>query len=94
LEEEGYSTVTLCSGKSLKDLLNTKFPDLILMDILLGDEDGKDICKDLKSKFNFPIILMSANNFTERDIKNSMADNYLRKPFNLDTLVKTVEAYV
>jgi len=93
LEEEGYSIATFENGESVRKLLRKESPNLILLDILLGEEDGKEICKDLKNKFNIPIVLMSANNFTDKDIKNSMADNYLKKPFDLNTLVRTVKRF-
>jgi DNA-binding response OmpR family regulator len=95
LEEEGYKTVTFENGEGVRKLLSfgKESPNLILLDILLGEEDGKEICKELKNKFDIPIVLMSANNFTDKDIKNSMADSYLRKPFDLNTLVRTVETF-
>ncbi len=93
LEEEGYEIVTFENGKGIEDLLKSDPPNLILLDILLGEEDGREICKDLKNRYNIPIILMSANNFSDRDIKNSLADKYIKKPFDLGTLVKTVKTY-
>ncbi|RYY50247.1 MAG: response regulator, partial [Chitinophagaceae bacterium] len=69
-------------------------PDVILMDIYLGNADGRIICKELKSddKFNtIPVILYSAGNITSQSITDAMADSFIVKPFNNTEILDKIQ---
>jgi DNA-binding response OmpR family regulator len=68
-------------------------PDLVLMDIYLGDSDGRVLCKQLKSSKEFglvPIILYSAGYIANSSIRDSMADDFLVKPFDIKQLLAKI----
>jgi len=95
LKEDGHEVIPCSDGSSLSTLDIIK-PDLILMDDLLGDVRGTDLCLELKSDAatkNIPVMLMSAMpNLPEMAIKYQ-ADAYIEKPFNIDTLMGLVQRF-
>ena len=72
-------------------------PDLILLDIKMGDLDGRTICKDLKTNNNtnqIPVIMLSALYDIEEKIKDCKADDYISKPFDLSEILIKVKKYL
>ncbi len=72
-------------------------PNLVLLDVMLGGADGRDICKKLqtqKETKNIPIVLFSANPEMGKYIKDCMAKDFVAKPFEMAQLLKTVRTYV
>src|ERR1700761_6604040 len=64
LEDSGYEVETLSDGRFLFDKIKDHTPDLILLDIMLGNMDGRELCKDVKAKeetHDIPVILVSAS---------------------------------
>lgn len=68
--------------------------DLILLDVMLGDEDGLDICKRLRREQDVPIIMVSALSADHQRMEGYAvgADDYIAKPFNPDLLLARVKA--
>ena len=67
-------------GKGLFDTLSNFRPDIVIMDIYLGDSDGRNLCQQLKTSTDFkniPIILYSAGIITKESIEQSMADEFI-----------------
>lgn len=96
LETRGYDVQTAFSGvEALQKASETT--DLILLDLILPDEEGFDICRKLKEKestANVPIIILSAR-VLSGDIVEGLylgADDYLTKPFEYEELVARMEA--
>jgi DNA-binding response OmpR family regulator len=94
LEFEGYQVTSTVDGSTVLDMKD-ELSDLLLLDIWMSGEDGRDICKKLKSinaTKNIPVIMISAS----RDIKESAmaagADDFLAKPFEMDELLKKIES--
>lgn len=78
----------------IHDIELTK-PDIILMDLaipMIGGEKGISLVRDSPSVKNIPVILFSANADIEEICKNTGADGYLKKPFNIEDLRKLIEA--
>lgn len=92
LEEEGYSVSIFCNSTKLYRKLREEKPDIILVDILLGSENGLEICYQIKNNYKVPVVLVSSNTFSQVTIDNSQADSYIQKPFDISTLVYTVDA--
>jgi len=95
LIEHGYAVETTTDGKKIKKI-RRNFPDLILLDIWMPRDHGGTICRDLKSRKatkNIPIILFSANKDTRQIARQSGADDYLEKPFDIDYLLKKVRLH-
>ena len=98
LTKEGFNVSTAENGKKAWNLVNLKLPDLILLDLMLPDIDGFDLCRLLKSNNttkNIPIIILTAKE-DESDIIAGLtlgADDYITKPFSpkiLTARIKTV----
>jgi len=97
LENEGYTVLTADTGSNMHKIIFQHRPDIILMDIWLFGEDGSKIAKQLKSQSDsrsIPLVLMSANNETEKITKEVGADDFLLKPFNIDDLLNIVRKYL
>jgi DNA-binding response OmpR family regulator len=93
-----YDLNISCISKGLKlfDSINAVNPDLVLMDIFLGDADGRELCHQLKvSAHNqLPVILYSAGQITPLSIKNSLADDFVTKPFNISILASKIKGLI
>ena len=96
LEEASYEVETTVDGATARDM-KRPFPDLLLLDIWMSGVDGRDVCKHLKSApatKHIPIIMVSAAKDTEQIAKDSGADDFIAKPFQMDHLLATVARYV
>jgi two-component system phosphate regulon response regulator PhoB len=102
LQEEGYEVIAVNSGREALNLLNeaeSNLPedaiDLIILDLMLPQVQGLDICRLLRSKGNtIPILIVSAK-VTEKDRVLGLevgADDYVTKPFSMKELVARCQA--
>jgi DNA-binding response OmpR family regulator len=85
------------NGSTLFESVKSVQPDIILMDIYLGDADGRELCQNLKSSDEFghiPVILYSAGNISKSSIHNSKADDFIVKPFDVGVLAKKITSMV
>lgn len=97
LEDAGYEIVTTSGGAEVEQLRRRKQPDLILLDMLLTDTDGREIIREMKSREetrDIPIILLSAYPGGEAEAIIRGADDFLAKPFDIDELLEKVSKYV
>ena len=97
LEKEGYKAFFSENGNDGIKGIKNSLPDLVLLDWMLPDFSGVEICKNLKKdiKFkNIPIIMLTAKGEEEDKIKglNSGADDYITKPFSFPELLARVKA--
>ncbi len=93
----GYEVDTFQNSRGLFTALQQHVPDLILLDINLQGEDGRDVCKTIKSnqKTNCPVILFSANYpALESCGKDNCADGILHKPFELQEVLQLVKSHL
>ncbi len=94
LESEGYHVSGLDNGRSVVDTVHQLKPDIVLLDVQLGDRDGRDICRELKEEQAtqaIPVIIISANHgWPSLCEKKCNADEFLAKPFDLSELVDHV----
>lgn len=98
LSGEGYEVEPFTSGHHLYKLTDN-LPALIILDVLLSGEDGRDICKYLRQNEKtkqIPIILFSAHSQenVSHSLPNSSYNSFIPKPFDIDDLVKTVNNLV
>ena len=97
LEHEGYEVLTAYDGKSGIQKAQTELPDLILLDIMMPDINGIEVCKILvkdKNTSNIPVILVTAKTGAE-DTKEGLdagAFDYIKKPFNKIELLARVRS--
>lgn len=97
LEREGCKVFTANSGEQCLEKVNTKLPDLILLDLMLPEIDGLEVCKILKNDVqtsSIPIIILSAKG-EETDIILGLelgADDYIPKPFSIREVLARIKA--
>jgi DNA-binding response OmpR family regulator len=93
LEFEGYEVISTVDGSTVLDMKDN-LPDLLLLDIWMSGEDGRDICKRLKQgplTKNIPVIMVSASRDIEESALEAGADDFLAKPFEMNDLLKKIE---
>ena len=96
LEKEGYQVVCAYDGGSAVELAFSEQPDLILLDLMLPVKDGMDVCREVRSRLNTPIIMLTAKD-TELDKVLGLemgADDYVTKPFSTRELLARVKAHL
>lgn len=90
----GFQAVTAEDGKQALELLERERPDLIVLDILLPDIDGLELCGIVRRSWDIPVIFVSCKRESE-DVINGLeaeADDYVTKPFDPAVLVARVKA--
>ena len=94
LAHAGFATASALDGRRALDAVRTFAPDLIVLDVMLPELDGLEVCRTLRAASDVPIILLTARS-TERDKLAGLAlgaDDYLTKPFSPRELVARVQA--
>jgi DNA-binding response OmpR family regulator len=99
LEMEGFNVLISYNGEDALNQARKENPDLILLDLMLPKLDGYKICRLLKfdEKYKHIPILMLTAKTQEKDKllgKETGADEYITKPFDIDELIKKVKAYL
>lgn len=96
LEEEGYKTKTAFKGQEAFPLITSFKPDLILLDMLLSGQDGRDICKKLKADPKttaIPIIMISAHPSADATAMQAGSNDFVAKPFDTAVLLEKIKQY-
>lgn len=96
LEKEGFETVQAKTGKDALNLIKHHKLSLILMDVMLPDMDGLEICRKIRDEVEIPIVLMSAKDSNlDKIIGLELgADDYITKPFNLDEISARIKSHI
>ena len=94
LKNAGYGIRTVGTGQEALDTLARERPDLIVLDLMLPDLDGIEVCKRVRQSSDVPILMLTAR---DEDIDKIIglevgADDYLTKPFNPRELVARVKS--
>ena len=93
LVRNDYKVRSFRNGRSFMEYFNIKKPDLVVLDLMLPDLDGFDLCREIKSKTNVPVIILSAKS-EEFDKVLGLelgADDYIVKPFGLREFMARVK---
>ncbi|MBL8179650.1 MAG: response regulator transcription factor [Bryobacterales bacterium] len=96
LEKEGFAMVGMQTGKGAIELCRRERPDLILLDIMLPDSDGLDICKGIRAHpelAHIPVIFLTARaSETDRIVGLELgANDYIVKPFFIRELIARIK---
>jgi two-component system, OmpR family, response regulator VicR len=89
LKAQGYQVVLAHSVQEAQQQIRAQAPDLILLDVFVCDEDGREFCKQLKAEpatRDIKVILMSGDEDNSR-VADELADDFLAKPFDFNELV-------
>ena len=94
LQREGYKVSRAYSGTEALLVLSTQTPDLILLDLMLPGIDGYQVCREIRTQSNVPIIMLSAKGEVFDKVLGLElgADDYMIKPFDSKELVARVKA--
>lgn len=94
LIKEGYKVVCAYDGEEALEKVEEVQPDLILLDIMLPKRDGMEVCREVRKKYDIPIIMLTAKD-SEIDKVLGLelgADDYVTKPFSTRELIARVKA--
>ncbi len=97
LEKEGYKVIETGNGGQAVDLILGEQPEIVLLDWMLPEKEGSEICASLRSKgFENVIIMMSAKSqdIDKIDAFKFGVSDYVSKPFNMDVLVAMLDSKV
>ncbi len=94
LGREGFDVVTAATAAEGRELFLAQAPDLVLLDLMLPDGDGKDVLRDIRSTSRTPVIMVTARGEElERVLGLELgADDYVTKPFSAAELAARVRA--
>ena len=95
--EAGFLVVTSEKGDYLEKLKHGPLPDLVLLDMLLSGKDGREIVKHIKSQErtkHIPVIMFSAHPSAEKTALAAGADDFVEKPFDIETLLEKVQRLI
>ena len=91
LEDEGYQVVTVSNGYKLLEKIESEKPDLVILDIKLGDYDGLDLLQSIRNKFyDMPVGICSAYDTFKEDMKSVAADFYVVRSYDLTELKNNI----
>jgi two-component system OmpR family response regulator len=95
LRHSGFEVHPIANGRDAIDAVPVVRPDLIVLDVMLPDLDGFDVCKRLRSSGDrTPVLFLTARDATEDRVRGLTlgGDDYLVKPFSLEELVARITA--
>jgi two-component system, OmpR family, KDP operon response regulator KdpE len=94
LAVRGFDTVVSTDGMRALRLLETESPDIVLLDLMLPEIDGLELCRQIRERSSVGIIVVSARG-GERDKVSALnvgADDYMTKPFSIEELLARINA--
>ena len=94
LSVRGFDTVVSTDGMRALKLLETEAPDIVLLDLMLPEVDGFELCQQIRERSSVAIIVVSARG-GERDKVTALnvgADDYMTKPFSIEELLARITA--
>ena len=94
LERDGFTAEVAGTVAAALESFHARTPDLVLLDVMLPDGDGRDLCRDIRSESDVPIVMLTARG-EEMDKVLALelgADDYVVKPFSARELVARIRA--
>ncbi|WP_206915806.1 response regulator transcription factor [Alicyclobacillus suci] len=94
LEKAGYDVVSVFTGSDALRMVEEIRPSLVVLDLMLPDVPGEEVCSILRSKSSVPILMLTAKHKDEDRLRGLSigADDYVTKPFNPNEVVARVGA--
>ena len=93
LRHSGFDVVPVATGRAALDAVKTERPALIVLDVMLPDIDGFEVCRRLQTEGDrTPVLFLTARDATEDAVRGLTlgGDDYLVKPFSLEELVARI----
>ncbi|MFT4143637.1 MAG: response regulator transcription factor [Mobilitalea sp.] len=94
LESKGYTVLTAMNGRKALEVFARENVAMVLLDLMLPELSGEEVCKTIRKQSHVPIIMLTAKS-DEADLLNGLgigADDYITKPFSLKALNARIEA--
>jgi two-component system OmpR family response regulator len=95
LQHHGFVVSTATGGREALELIPKQRPDLVLLDVMMPDLDGFEVCRRLRTDGDrTPVLFLTARDSTEDKVRGLTlgGDDYLQKPFSLDELIARAQA--
>ena len=94
IEKEGFNTIIAYDGKQAIELFKKEKPDLIVLDVMMPEADGWQVCKEVRKVDETPIIMLTAKGETFDKVLGLElgADDYMVKPFDTKELIARIKA--
>lgn len=94
LEKEGFDVVFANDGKKALNAFQREKPNLVILDILMPEIDGYEVCKEIRKESDVPIIFLTAKDDTFDKVLGLElgADDYMVKPFDIKELIARIKA--
>ncbi len=94
LKKEGYDVLTAADGTAAVDIARREKPDLVVLDVMLPEMSGFDVCRILRKEMTVPILMLTAKvEETDKVVGLEIgADDYVTKPFSVRELLARVKA--
>lgn len=95
LRFEQFEAIPAYSGKEALSILKENHIDFVVLDIMMPEMDGLEVCRNIRNNYNIPILFLSAR---DRDIDKIIgleigADDYMTKPFSIQELTSRIKAH-
>ena len=94
IEKEGFTTITAMNGKEAIASFAKEKPDLVILDVMMPEADGWQVCKEIRKTSDTPIIMLTAKGETFDKVLGLElgADDYMVKPFETKELIARIKA--
>lgn len=94
LQKENFEVITADNGVVALDMLSEVKADLVIMDIMMPEMDGWELCKEITAYYDMPILMLTAKGETAQKVKGFElgTDDYMVKPFDAPELIARVKA--
>jgi two-component system, OmpR family, KDP operon response regulator KdpE len=94
LSGSGYQVFEARSGEDALDKFRTHLPDLVILDLNMPGMDGLEVCREIRSTSEVPIIVLTVRNAEQEKVRalDAGADDYVTKPFGIPELLARIRA--
>lgn len=94
MEKEGFTAVTANNGVKALELFKSEAPSIVILDVMMPEMDGWQVCREIRRVSNIPIIMLTAKGETFDKVLGLElgADDYMVKPFETKELIARVKA--
>ena len=94
LEKDGYEAVIAHNGVTALDMFSREKPDLVLLDVMMPELDGWQVCREIRKKSDCPIIMITAKSEVFDKVLGLElgADDYVVKPFGMKEVLARIKA--
>jgi len=96
ISARGYEVITASNGEEALDKASLELPDMIILDLAMPGLSGLEVCKEIRSWSDIPILILSVKEKEKDKIKalDLGADDYITKPFNTGELLARIRAHI